>query len=657
VATVGLPAVPAHAFAIYVVTNTNDSGTGSLRQAILDANTTVGLDSIAFVLPGAGPGVITPANDLPLITDPLIIAGYTEPGASPATATSLATITVVIDGTNMTTGLNILTNFTAVSGLNIRNVSGDGIVVSGDNDIIRGNYIGTDETGTTDLGVTGNGVRVDGTGDWVGGPNPADGNVLSGNQGAGVSEEGSDNHVAGNRIGTTADGKTALANTDGVDVLGTGTHVGGTAPGARNIISGNTFFGIDLRPGADDAVVEGNYVGTSVDATAKVPNKVGILVESVDATIGGITAVATNVVSGNTSDGIRVSGVGQAGMQENLIGVTPTGAALGNGDNGVWLAGASGSDVGGSNGSGNTIGGNGGDGVRVDAFDVAVEGNLIGVARNSTGALVPAFNTGNGVTISADDVRVGGDTEDLGNTIGTNHGHGVYIDASGDNAVIRGNHIGTDATGVTLGNLGSGVYIDDFANDNEVGNDAAYASPNNPPNVIAYNAVNGITVADDATGNTILGNSIHDNNALGIDLLPVGGALGVTANDGNDLDVGGNDLQNFPVILGASTVAGVTTIDWRLQTLAATQYRVEFFASPTCDAAAPGNFGEGATFLGSANVTTGPGGISGTVVAPNVTTPPISTPTGTVVVATATVMPAAGGFGDTSEFSRCFVVT
>jgi hypothetical protein len=657
VATVGFPAAPAHAFAIYLVTNTNDSGIGSLRQAILDADTTVGPDSIAFVLPGAGPAVITPVNNLPAITDPLIVAGYTEPGAKPATATSAATITVIIDGTNMTTGLDVATGSSAVSGLNIRNVRGPGIVVSGNNDIIRGNYVGTDETGTADLGNTGDGVLVDGTGNWVGGANPADRNVLSGNQGAGVSEEGSDNHVSGNRVGTTADGNGALPNTDGVDVFGTATHVGGTASGARNVISGNTFFGIDLRAGADDAVVEGNYIGTNVDATATVPNEVGIVVSSVDAQIGGIAAGATNVVSGNTSDGIRVNGLGQGGMQENLIGVTPTGAALGNGGYGVWLDGSAGSNVGGSNGSGNTIGGNGQDGVLVDASDVAVEGNLIGVARSSTGALTSALNTGNGVRISADRVRVGGDTEDLGNTIGTNRGHGVYIDPAGDDAVIRGNYIGTDSTGLTLGNFGSGVYIDGFASGNEVGNDAAYASPNNPPNVIAYNGVNGITANTDATGNPILGNSIHDNNVLGVDLLPVGGALGVTANDGNDADLGGNNLQNFPVILGASTVAGVTTIDWRLNTLAGTQYRVEFFASPTCNAVAPGNFGEGATFLGSTNVTTNAAGVSGTVAAPNVSTPPIATPTGTVVVATATLIPAAGGFGDTSEFSRCFTVT
>jgi len=85
--SVALPAPPAQAaFAIYFVVNTNDAGAGSLRSAIDNANLNAGLDSIFFNIPGAGPHVITPVNDLPPITDPVLIAGYTEPNAAPATA-------------------------------------------------------------------------------------------------------------------------------------------------------------------------------------------------------------------------------------------------------------------------------------------------------------------------------------------------------------------------------------------------------------------------------------------------------------------------------------------------------------------------------------------------------------------------------------------
>src|SRR5947207_2682564 len=66
----------------FTVTNTNDTGTGSLRQAVTDANNHSGLDTIAFDIPGTGVHTITPATALPNITDAVIIDGYTQPGAS-----------------------------------------------------------------------------------------------------------------------------------------------------------------------------------------------------------------------------------------------------------------------------------------------------------------------------------------------------------------------------------------------------------------------------------------------------------------------------------------------------------------------------------------------------------------------------------------------
>src|SRR5947209_1999009 len=68
--------------ATFTVTNTNDSGAGSLRQAILDANANPGLDTIAFNIPGAGVQTISPASVLPTITDSVIIDGYSQPGSS-----------------------------------------------------------------------------------------------------------------------------------------------------------------------------------------------------------------------------------------------------------------------------------------------------------------------------------------------------------------------------------------------------------------------------------------------------------------------------------------------------------------------------------------------------------------------------------------------
>jgi len=71
--------------ATFTVTNTNDSGPGSLRQAITDANASLGLDTIAFNIPGLGPHTIQLLSGLPAILDPVVIDGYTESGATPNT--------------------------------------------------------------------------------------------------------------------------------------------------------------------------------------------------------------------------------------------------------------------------------------------------------------------------------------------------------------------------------------------------------------------------------------------------------------------------------------------------------------------------------------------------------------------------------------------
>ena len=73
------------AAATFTVTNTDDSGPGSLRQAIEDANTAVGADTIAFAIPGAGVHTITPLSLLPIIGSSVTIDGYTQPGSAPNT--------------------------------------------------------------------------------------------------------------------------------------------------------------------------------------------------------------------------------------------------------------------------------------------------------------------------------------------------------------------------------------------------------------------------------------------------------------------------------------------------------------------------------------------------------------------------------------------
>jgi hypothetical protein len=646
-----LPAIPAHAFAIYFVTNTNDAGIGSLRTAIDNANTTAGLDSIVFNIPGAGPHTITPLNDLPDITDPVLVAGYTEPGAVPAAGANPATLTVVIDGTNMTTGLVLDTDNSSVAGLVVHSVSGvggtcggAGICVLGDHNWIRGNYLGVDSAGVLPLPNSSSGLIVEGDENVLGGASPEHRNVISGNNHFGIDLLGVDNTIQGNYIGTDAFGAAAVPNgIGGVVVDGGATLVGGGDPGAGNVISGNAGIGLEIDSLADASVVKGNLIGTNALGNAALPNTTGLDVSSDFNQIGGSTAGDRNVISGNSSYGVSINGVATDNRLEgNLVGVVTIAgvpAALGNGNHGVYLPSSNRNAVGGHQpGEGNVIAANAGDGVHSTGDDVRVEGNLIGVVKVA-GAPVAMGNVGDGVSVDGDTVTVGGSDPLAGNIIGGNGGNGVLLGGATDDSVVVGNFIGIDPSGnVNLANALAGVRVE--GDTNMIGTDnAAVAS-----NYIARNAGGGVYVDPSADDNAILRNTIVANTGLGIDLDPAG----VTANDAQDPDAGANDLQNYPTITSAVTVMGVTTIGWNLDSVPNSTFHLEFFVSNACD---PSGNGEGTKIIGDDTaMTPAVGVIAGstvTAVAANV---------GQSVTATATLMPAGGGYESTSEFSTCVVV-
>ncbi|HEY6045685.1 MAG TPA: hypothetical protein VIU65_03725, partial [Pyrinomonadaceae bacterium] len=139
----------------FTVTNTNDSGSGSLRQAILDANFSAGPDMIVFNIPGAGVHSITPASALPAITDPVTIDGTTQPGFA---GSPIIELSGAIAGP--TNGLDISAGSSTVRGLVI-NQFGNGIFLEKDGgNVIEGNFIGTDVTGTQNLGNSVAGVQI-----------------------------------------------------------------------------------------------------------------------------------------------------------------------------------------------------------------------------------------------------------------------------------------------------------------------------------------------------------------------------------------------------------------------------------------------------------------------------------------------------------------
>jgi hypothetical protein len=664
--------------ATFHVTTTADNGdnanptVGSLRKAIKDANASAGGDTIDFNIAGAGLHTISPLSPLPAITDPVVIDGYTQPGASANTLAvgNNAVLFIELDGTATGTGfdsvgLELQAGQTTIRGLVINRFSNQGILIDSGNpggNKIEGCFIGTDSTGNISLpnffGVSIN--KSDNN--TIGGTSPAARNLISGSENAGnniyiggdSSKPVSGNMIQGNYIGTNAAG-TAILSTNGSFTIefASNTTIGGTSAGARNIISGNQS-GIYLAS-TNSTLIQGNYIGTDATGTIALGNtQDGVrLFNSSGNTIGGSAAGARNLIAGNANHfGIELDGDSSTGnvIQGNYIGTNVTGnAALGNGS-GIGLAHKSPSNnkIGGTSpGEGNLVSGNLSVGISIDGIaptNNIIQGNLVGTNAAGTAALPNGdpVKGGGGIYLSATAVTnlVGGTSAGARNIISGNNAAGISLD-SAQNQLIQGNYIGLDVNGATLGNGGAGIITFNSAQNNVIGGTGAGTG-----NIIAFNGEGGIvTVGVNDVGNAINGNAIYANadlsnqsSGLGIDL----GGDNVTQNDAGDGDTGPNNLQNFPVITSATSSGGTTTITGILNSTANKQFRLEFFASAQCD---PSGYGEGQIYLGATSVTT-----SGNNASFNVTLP-ATVQSGWVVTATATD-PA----GNTSEFSQCLIL-
>jgi hypothetical protein len=254
--------------ATFTVTTTADSGAGSLRQAIDDANATPGADTIVFDIPGAGVHTITPQSLLPIISEAVTIDGYTQPGSSP--------------NTNPTGGLNSVLQI-EIDGT----VAPNRCVTIGANDVVV------------------RGLIINRCGESIELFNPFGSNV------SGIV-------IAGNFLGTDASGLASALNQAGV---ASGTQggtvsftVGGLNPEDRNLISGNSNAGIQTGSnfnGGSTSIIQGNILGLDKNAAAPVPNQFGIVLNDggpTTMTVGGLTPEAANIISRNSSAGIYVVG-------------------------------------------------------------------------------------------------------------------------------------------------------------------------------------------------------------------------------------------------------------------------------------------------------------------------------------------------------------
>ena len=348
-----------------------------------------------------------------------------------------------------------------------------GLFIVGDADgvKIQGNFIGTDVTGKIAVPNTGYGaVVIDANGTvLIGGVNQGEGNLISGNSGAGIRSEGST--IQGNFIGTDVTGAAKLGNSIGI--YGGGI-IGGTDPGARNIISGNDKTGIGLEVGGSDTDIVNNFIGVDVSGTEALGNgSNGIWVVGTPSApvysihIGGADPNARNVISANGENGIAFQGenIQSCWIKGNYIGLSASGQGqLGNGKHGI-LSESGGVTIGGEEANaGNVVSGNSEDGIHIYYDGADVLGNYIGT--NYRGS-VAVGNGGNGVTMDIDDTAVGRDIRN--NLISGNNHDGIVLQSSGGQNVwggtewgsyIQGNLIGVDAQGSSkLGNGGNGLVV------------------------------------------------------------------------------------------------------------------------------------------------------------------------------------------------------
>ncbi len=638
----------------------DDNGNGNTFT-----NDVIGLHVVTNLSRDAGNGTFgveirDQANDNTLSN--LVVAGNQYNGIVVNNSTG-TTITGSFIGTD-STGVDSLDRNGAALGNGVVGGGGSGVVINGSatsttlsNDVIVnnesygvlitdsgtskntlvGDKVGVDKTGTTALGNVLDGVAVisGASGNFIG--EPGQGNVISGNGHDGVWISGFDNAgrtsvntVAGNFIGTNAAGSAAIPNAlDGVLINNTasGNTIGTTDAGGGNVISGNSQWGVYISDAGTTAnVVQDDFIGTDVTGKSPVPNAnngVDIVYGAQNNTIGGTTAAARNLISGNLHEGVLIGFAGTSGnvVEGNFIGTDVTGKNfLFNTQqiDGVYVGlGAGSNTIGGQNPFGafntaawNVISGNSADGILVTDSGTTgpvISGNFIGTDLTGTTALP---NGGDGVHIATgtSGTFIGAVSTAIANLniISGNLGDGVSITSSSGN-VIDFSYIGVDVNDQNaVPNRGNGVSIHAAS-----GNTVQLA-------VVRDNAGYGILTDTGSTNNSWLADSIAGN------------ALGGIAEQTNP------SLEPAPVLTKVTVANGQTTITGTVAGSPSknTALDIEFFSSPS------GN--QGLTFLGRATPTTDANGnVSFTA------TLPTAVPAGQVITATA---------GATSVFSNAVTV-
>ncbi len=540
-----------------VVTTTADAGPGSLRAAIYYLTDHPGAVA-RFNIPTNDPGYSNSVFTIhltghlpPLVANGMVIDGSTQPGFA-------TNPIIVVDGSQI-----LPEEFTSITGLllysannQVKNVAFQGFNWNGltmlypdaTNNTISGCWSGLGSTGTNAAPNAYQGILIsDGASrNIVGGTNALARNVLSGNSQYGIFIAGTNttgNIVLGNYIGTDATGMTPVTNASGGAIILNGSEanlIGGTNANARNVISGNPNFGVWIGA-ATNNTVQGNWIGLNANGTAALPNTFNGIYVIDGAQSNWITG---NVLSGNDSEGIRLAGAGTSAnlVQGNFIGTDWTGTnAIPNGFAGLtFFAGATGNIAGGT---------------------TAATRNVIS-GNGSYGVVIGNAGT-SGNVVQGNYIGLAPD----GSTPVPNF-HGVLV-SDGATGNTLGGTSGA-ARNVIAGNNGDGVFLTDagttgnFIEGNFIGTDAtgANAVRNGYEGIYLVSAASGNVIGGTAAGagNVISGNTLRGIYAYGTNIsgnLIQGNLIGLKADGTNAL---GNGWDGVVFFDGASSnVVGLDT--------------------------------------------------------------------------------------------------
>ena len=511
----------------FIVSNLNDSGSGSLRWAIDQANTNHGFDNIRFQ-PSLAGGTLVLRSSLSEIKDKVAIQGLVSNQNAPQVAIDF----------NSQKGLKFSgssANGSSIKGLALLKASGDGLTLDASNISVQNNYIGIKLDGITGNGNTGNGILITNksTGNLIGTLDPLTGadlakqvsNVISSNFANGILVQGSSsNRIANNRIGTSADGKRDLGNkSNGIclsqkalnNIIG-GSYNSGNSPtknqfarpGQGNLISGNGGAGVRIDNYSTGNTLLGNFIGTDSKGTAAVGNDGdGVSIYNSDGNIlRGTTRneapfIYFNVVSGNKGNGLRVQNSNNTVVHANFFGLGADNATIvaNNGD-GALIAGTStNTQYGGVIPLGNVNAGNDGNGIAVtDQAKKFISFNTF-AGLTAFGGIAPNKKSGIMITSS------GGQNEVRTNVMAGNLMHGLHVTGNAKDVWIEPNIIGLDSYGTA----------------------ATYKSKDGKKTISWANGVDGIRVEGSASNIRITGdrksvipqNTISNNKGYGIRLL------------------------------------------------------------------------------------------------------------------------------------------